>query len=329
MHLYTGGRKQSENTVIVFELAVQHKAKADDGAASEEDIRLMVENSGEQGAIAQEEQKWIENVFDFGDRVASDVMTPEPDVSAFSLDEENDVILETIQKTGLSRYPVYEDNINDVRGVLNARDFLLNLQRQNPCPLESLLRPAYFVPENVHADRLFRDMQAQKHHLAIVVDEYGGTAGIVTIEDLLEEIVGDIFDEFDPAEPQELTEMGKGMWRVAGSMRVEEFAEALDFELPEDRDYDTVAGLILSCLPSIPEDGTTPSVEVCGLQFDVQTIEDRKILWAMVHKITPPPQAEDEEAEEKNHRSRQREDEDKDEPRRDKDRKEKDRKERE
>ena len=105
------------------------KTEAEEAAASEEDIRLMVENSGEQGAIAQEEQKWIENVFDFGDRVASDVMTPEPDVSAFSLDEENDVILETIQKTGLSRYPVYEDNINDVRGVLNARDFLLNLQR--------------------------------------------------------------------------------------------------------------------------------------------------------------------------------------------------------
>ena len=91
------------------------KTEAEEAAASEEDIRLMVENSGEQGAIAQEEQKWIENVFDFGDRVASDVMTPEPDVSAFSLDEENDVILETIQKTGLSRYPVYENNINDVQ----------------------------------------------------------------------------------------------------------------------------------------------------------------------------------------------------------------------
>ena len=306
------------------------KVEAEEGVASEEDLRLMVESSGEQGAIDQDEQEWIENVFDFNDMTASSAMTPEPDVTAFSLDEDPQEILKAIRETGLSRYPVYEDDdVNDICGILNARDFLLNLQEENPRPLKELLRPAYFVPESVHADQLFKDMQAQKQHLAVVVDEYGGTAGVITIEDLLEEIVGDIFDEFDPAEPQELTEMGKGMWRVAGSMRVEEFAEALDFELPEDRDYDTVAGLILSCLPSIPEDGTTPSVEVCGLQFDVQTIEDRKILWAMVHKITPPPQAEDEEAEEKNHRSRQREDEEKDEPRRDKDRKEKDRKERE
>ena len=306
------------------------KVEAEEGVASEEDLRLMVESSGEQGTIDQDEQEWIENVFDFNDMTASSAMTPEPDVTAFSLDEDPQEILKAIRETGLSRYPVYEDDdVNDICGILNARDFLLNLQEENPRPLKELLRPAYFVPESVHADQLFKDMQAQKQHLAVVVDEYGGTAGVITIEDLLEEIVGDIFDEFDPAEPQELTEMGKGMWRVAGSMRVEEFAEALDFELPEDRDYDTVAGLILSCLPSIPEDGTTPSVEVCGLQFDVQTIEDRKILWAMVHKITPPPQAEDEETEEKNHRSRQREDEDKDEPRRDKDRKEKDRKERE
>ena len=306
------------------------KVEAEEGVASEEDLRLMVESSGEQGTIDQDEQEWIENVFDFNDMTASSAMTPEPDVTAFSLDEDPEEILKAIRETGLSRYPVYEDDdVNDICGILNARDFLLNLQEENPRPLKELLRPAYFVPESVHADQLFKDMQAQKQHLAVVVDEYGGTAGVITIEDLLEEIVGDIFDEFDPAEPQELTEMGKGMWRVAGSMRVEEFAEALDFELPEDRDYDTVAGLILSCLPSIPEDGTTPSVEVCGLQFDVQTIEDRKILWAMVHKITPPPQAEDEEAEEKSHRSRQREDEEKDEPRRDKDRKEKDRKERE
>ena len=285
------------------------KVEASEDAASEEDLRLMVESSGEQGTIDQDEQEWIENVFDFNDMTASSAMTPEPDVTAFALDEDPQEILTAIRETGLSRYPVYEDDVNDICGILNARDFLLNLQEENPRPLKSLLRPAYFVPESVHADQLFKDMQAQKQHLAVVVDEYGGTAGVVTIEDLLEEIVGDIFDEFDPAEPQELTEMGQGMWRVAGSMRVEEFAEALDFELPEDREYDTVAGLILSCLPSIPEDGTTPSVEVCGLHFDVQTIEDRKILWAMVHKLAPVP--EDDAEEEKPRRGRRDEDKDK------------------
>lgn len=272
------------------------KTEAEDGVASEEDLRLMVESSGEQGTIDQDEQEWIENVFDFGDTTASNAMTPEPDVTAFSLEDSNEEIMETIRSTGLSRYPVYEEDINDICGILNARDFLLNLQEKEPRPLKDLLRPAYFVPESVHADQLFKDMQAQKQHLAVVVDEYGGTAGIITIEDLLEEIVGDIFDEFDPAEPQDLTQVGEGVWRVAGSMRVEDFAEEVDFELPEDRDYDTVAGMILSCLPSIPEDGTTPTVKVCGLQFDVQTIEDRKILWAIVRKITPEPAPEEEDA---------------------------------
>ena len=281
------------------------KVETSEDAASEEDLRLMVESSGEQGTIDQDEQEWIENVFDFNDMTASSAMTPEPDVTAFSLDEDPEEIIKAIRETGLSRYPVYEDDVNDICGILNARDFLLNLQEEPPRPLKELLRPAYFVPESVHADQLFKDMQAQKQHLAVVVDEYGGTAGVVTIEDLLEEIVGDIFDEFDPAEPQELTEMGAGIWRVAGSMRVDEFAEALDFELPEDREYDTVAGLILSCLPSIPEDGTTPSVEVCGLHFDVQTIEDRKILWAMVHKLVPEPETdEDGDAKEKTRRQR-------------------------
>ena len=177
----------------------------------------MVENSGEQGAIAQEEQQWIENVFDFGDMVASDVMTPEPDVTAFSIDETPENIIQAIQETGLSRYPVYEEDINDICGVLNARDFLLNMQAKNPKPIKGLLRRAYFVPESVHADQLFKDMQSQKHHFAIVVDEYGGTAGVVTMEDLLEEIVGNIYDEFDPEEPQPIVQVKEGLWRVQGS----------------------------------------------------------------------------------------------------------------
>lgn len=275
------------------------KTEADDGVATEEDLRLMVESSGEQGTIAQDEQEWIENVFDFGDMTASGAMTPQPDVTAFALDETNAEILKTIRETGLSRYPVYEEDVNDICGILNARDFLLNMQEAHPRPLKALLRPAYFVPESVHADQLFKDMQTQKQHLAVVVDEYGGTAGIVTIEDLLEEIVGDIFDEFDPAEPKELTEVAPGVWRVSGSMRVEEFADELDFALPEDRDYDTVAGMILSCLPSIPKDGTTPTVETCGVQFEVQSIEDRKILWAVARKAAPPRPEEEEEKRER------------------------------
>ena len=276
------------------------KTETEDDAASEEDIRLMVENSGEQGTIAQDEQQWIENVFDFGDMVASDAMTPEPDVTAFSLEESSDDILEAIRTTGLSRYPVYEEDINDIRGILNARDFLLNLQREQPKTLTELLRPAYFVPESVHADQLFKDMQSRKQHLAIVVDEYGGTAGVVTIEDLLEQIVGNIYDEFDPEEPQPIIEVSPGVWRVEGSLRVEDLAEALDIDLPEDLDYDTVGGMVISCLNTIPADGTKLTVETNGLRIRVEKFEDRKVSWALVEKL--PSEAKEEEGKDKKSR---------------------------
>ena len=274
------------------------KTKADDGAASEEDIRLMVENSGEQGAIAQEEQQWIENVFDFGDMVASDVMTPEPDVTAFSIDETPENIIQAIQETGLSRYPVYEEDINDICGVLNARDFLLNLQAKNPKPIKGLLRRAYFVPESVHADQLFKDMQSQKHHFAIVVDEYGGTAGVVTMEDLLEEIVGNIYDEFDPEEPQPIVQVKEGLWRVKGSARVEELADVADITIPEDADYDTLGGMVMSCLSTIPEDGSKLTVETNGLRIRVEMVEDRKVIWAYVQKL-PPEEPQDKDSQKK------------------------------
>ena len=274
------------------------KTKADDGAASEEDIRLMVENSGEQGAIAQEEQQWIENVFDFGDMVASDVMTPEPDVTAFSIDETPENIIQAIQETGLSRYPVYEEDINDICGVLNARDFLLNMQAKNPKPIKGLLRRAYFVPESVHADQLFKDMQSQKHHFAIVVDEYGGTAGVVTKEDLLEEIVGNIYDEFDPEEPQPIVQVKEGLWRVQGSARVEELADVADITIPEDADYDTLGGMVMSCLSTIPEDGSKLTVETNGLRIRVEMVEDRKVIWAYVQKL-PPEEPQDKDSQKK------------------------------
>ena len=274
------------------------KTKADDGAASEEDIRLMVENSGEQGAIAQDEQQWIENVFDFGDMVASDVMTPEPDVTAFSIDETPENIIQAIQETGLSRYPVYEEDINDICGVLNARDFLLNLQAKNPKPIKGLLRRAYFVPESVHADQLFKDMQSQKHHFAIVVDEYGGTAGVVTMEDLLEEIVGNIYEEFDPEEPQPIVQVKEGLWRVQGSARVEELADVADITIPEDADYDTLGGMVMSCLSTIPEDGSKLTVETNGLRIRVEMVEDRKVIWAYVQKL-PPEEPQDKDSQKK------------------------------
>ena len=170
-------------------------------------------------------------------------------------------------------------------GILFTRDYLLNLRAENPKPLRELLRPAYFVPESVQADVLFREMQTQKVHMAIVVDEYGGTSGIVTLEDLLEEIVGNIYDEFDPQAEQDIALVAENTWRVAGGVDLETLNEALKIELPTDEEYDTLGGLIFSQLTSIPKDGATPEMDCFGLHIKVEEIKERRVEWALVSKL--------------------------------------------
>ena len=141
------------------------------------------------------------------------------------------------------------------------------------------------MPESVRADILFRDMQSKKVHLSIVVYEYGGTSGLVTMEDLLEEIVGNIYDEYDPAEPPELEQIGEGLWRASGALSVGELAETLGIELSEDLDYDTLGGLVFSQLSVIPDDGSRPIVEALGLRIQVEELCDRRVEWALVEKL--------------------------------------------
>ena len=156
---------------------------------------------------------------------------------------------------------------------------------ENPKKVRELIREAYFVPETVQADQLFRNMQRQKIHMAIVVDEYGGMSGIVTMEDLLEEIVGNIYDEFDPQAEAEIVHVDDETWRVSGQAALEDVAEALDVELPLDEDYDTFGGLIFSQFTIIPEDGSTPEVECCGLHIRVEKMEDHRVETAIVTKL--------------------------------------------
>ena len=152
--------------------------------------------------------------------------------------------------------------------------------------MKELLWPAYFVPESVRTDALFRDMQSKKVHMAIVVDEYGGTSGLVTMEDLLEEIVGNIYDEFDPQDEQEIIPLGDNLWRVSGSADLEELSEVIGFDLPdeEELDYDTLGGLIFSQLSVIPEDGSQVEVDALGLHIKVEKLAERRVEWALVSK---------------------------------------------
>ncbi len=274
----------------------------DDGngeAVTEDDIKLMVDAGGESGSIEEDEQEWIQNVFEFNDINVSEIMTREPDVVSFQVDTPESEILDTIKDSGLSRFPVYGEDINDILGILNARDFLINLNSPEHRPIREFLRPAYMIPDSIHADKLFSDMQEKKTHIAIVVDEYGQTVGIVTLEDLLEEIVGNIYDEFDPQEEKEIQSIGDGVWKVSGSLSLSDFSDETGIELEENEDYDTIGGMVLSTLSQIPEDGTTLHAVVNGLDIQVTRIEDRRIDEAIVRKAEPPAEETEESSEKK------------------------------
>ena len=256
---------------------------------SEDNIKAMVEEGEESGAIRRNEKEFIENVLEFDNITAKDVMIHRTDMVTLPADAEEEEILDAIRQSGLSRFPVYGEDADDIVGILSTRDYLLNFRDPAPKPLKQLLRPAYFVPETVAADVLFRDMQGKKTHLALVVDEYGGTSGLVTLEDLLEELVGNIYDEFDPQEKLEIIRLDDNRWRVSGSADLEELAEAMDFPLPDDeeRDYDTLGGLVFSQLSVIPEDGSRPVVEALGLRIQVEELCERRGEWTLVEKLPP------------------------------------------
>lgn len=261
---------------------------------TEEEIRMMVDIGEEKGAIETNERDMIENIFEFNNSSAEDVMIHRTDVASIWIQDTPETIVKTILDTGLSRFPVYEEDIDDVIGILYTRDYLLNEHADPPKPIRELLREAYFVPETVQADVLFREMQRRKVHMAVVVDEYGGMSGIVTLEDLLEEIVGSIYDEFDPAAKQEITPVGENKWRVAGTVELETLSEALEVALPLDEEYDTLGGLIFSQLTTIPQDGSHPEVTVSGLHIYVEELLEHRVETAIITKLQPPEETKEE-----------------------------------
>lgn len=253
---------------------------------SEDEIRLMIDIGEEKGTIESAEKEYIENIFEFNNTTAADVMVHRTDMVIIWADDTERQIIDTITESGLSRFPVCRDDADDVIGVLRTREYLLNLQASDKKSLTELLQEPYFVPETVRTDVLFRDMQARKTHMSIVIDEYGGISGLVTMEDLLEEIVGNIFDESDPKEEQEINRIGDGMWRIAGSTPLEDINEALDVELDTDEEYDTLGGLIFSRLSYIPADGSTPELTVDNLSIKVEELIERRVEWAVVTKLS-------------------------------------------
>lgn len=273
------------------------KTEAEDEQVSEDDIRMMVDVGGESGSIEEDEKEMIQNIFEFNDIAISEIMTRVSDVNAISIEDSEEDILRIIKESGNSRFPVYKDDINDIIGILNSREFLINLNDENGKSVRDMLRKPYFVPETIKADQLFSDMQKNKVHISIVIDEYGETRGIVTLEDLLEEIVGNIYDEYDAAEAPAIEPLPDGRWKVQGTLSIEDLNDELGIHITDDRDYDTVGGMIFSCLHTIPEDGKQFTVEVNGLKITVTRVEDKRIIEAIVEKTEKESEDEAEKSE--------------------------------
>ncbi len=280
------------------------KTEAEEESVTEEEIRMMVDLGEERGVIDEDEKEWIQNVFAFDDTPARDIMTHSTDVVFISVNAGEQEVLDTIRENGKSRFPVFDKDFDDVIGVLYARDFLMADSRTRG-NLKSLLRAPYFIPESISADKLFKDMQTKKIHFAVVVDEFGQVSGIITMEDLLEEIVGNIYDEYDASEKKELEKVSDTVWRVNGECDIESLSEELGVKTLESPDYDTVGGFIFSQLHTIPKDGTTFDIEFDSLIFHVTEIENRRIKEVLVERHEVPAQAaDDSESKEKKDRDK-------------------------
>ncbi len=276
----------STNTVLKL---LRLKTTSEEETVTEEEIRMMVDLGEERGTIDSDEGEWIDNVFEFGETTVREAMTHVSELVAIPVDATQDEITKVIRESGRSRIPVYAKNLDDILGILNAREFLLERGEGGDKLPERLIRPAYFVPETLRAATLFKDMQQKKQHIAVVVDEYGQTSGIVTMEDLLEEIVGSIYDETDPAEELPITQIEDGVWRALGSAELDEIADAMDIEFPEDLDFDTLNGLVFSQLNNIPKDGTVLDLQAYGLDIHVERIARRRVVSATLRKLAEEP----------------------------------------
>jgi len=256
---------------------------------SAEELKLIIERGGEQGVLEAEEEQMINAVIELGERRLHEVMVPRTAIVALPATASMDEAIQTIVEEGHSRIPVYEESVDEIIGILYAKDLLPYLRdAAGPRPeLRAILRAPLFVPESMSIDDLLHEFQRRKVHIAIVLDEYGGTAGIVTIEDLLEEIVGEIQDEYDVEEPM-VERLSEDEARVDGRAAVDELGELFDIELElEDQDeYDTVGGLIYHRIGGVPAPGDR--VEVDGLVLTVETVDGRRVDKVLVVRRRPP-----------------------------------------
>ena len=250
---------------------------ASEEEATEENIRLLVDASGERGLIEEVQQEMIHNIFELDDINVGDIMTHRTEIVGIEVEEPLKQVVKASIAEGCSRIPAYKDDLDDIVGIVYIKDLLGYIGTELPgeIHLRNVMREPYFVPETKRCGELFKEMTEQHIQIAIVVDEYGGTAGLVTLEDVLESIVGSIQDEYDNEE-EEISKIDETTFMIEGNTDIEEVNELIGMELPEG-EYDTVAGFVIDRLGYLPKQDDRPVVEYKHLRFTVEELEDKRI----------------------------------------------------
>jgi CBS domain containing-hemolysin-like protein len=260
---------------------------------TEHELKALAEVASDEEQIEEGEKELIHSIFEFGDTIVREVMVPRPDITAIEGDKTLRDVQALVLQHGYSRIPVFKEDLDDVIGIVYAKDVLKALhQGKHDMPLFEIVREAHFVPESKRVADLLREMQKEKFHIALVTDEYGSVVGLITLEDLLEELVGEITDEYDTEEP-ELEQVADDVFRVDGKLSIDEVNELLDVELP-DEEWDTVGGLMLGLLGSIPEEGEEVSFQ--NLRFTAERVDGRRISKVLItREEQPEPTTEEQE----------------------------------
>jgi len=276
---------------MFIKLAMHATRKEDSEDFLEEEIRMMADEASESGAIDVSERKMIHNVFDFNTKTAEDICVHRMHISALDIDSSIEEIAQFIIDEKFTRIPVYEENLDNILGLLYTKDILEHLLGSNPLDcfdLRTMLREPHFVPSSKKVDDLFVEMKKQQVHMVIVVDEYGGTAGLVTMEDIIEEIMGSILDEYDEQEAPDISRINDSTFKMTGIAQLRDVAEYFDehnieIDFPTD-DYETLGGFLIGQLGHIPEETEKPKISYGGLLFRIVEMQEKCITKVIVTK---------------------------------------------
>ena len=244
---------------------------------TEEEIRMMIDQGKEKGTIEEQEKELLNNVFEFDDITVSEIMRHRKDIFAVDINTNIEELMQEILKEEYrySRIPVYDETIDEIKGILYVKDILKNINKKN-FKIKNIVHEPYFVPQSKMINDLFKEMQQHKTQMAIILDEYGGTAGLITMEDILEELVGEIYDEYDNVEA-EYEKIDENTYIISGSMTINDVNKLLDAEIPEG-DYDTISGFLQDELDRIPEEEENPIIETEKVTYKIEEYEDKRIL---------------------------------------------------